>query len=84
MGAQVKRLDVGREGQAEWDGEPEESSSTAERERAQRGDLDHVIREWESKAMVQGRGAFQGPKEERWEQWRRRRGGGGKKVGAWC
>lgn len=38
-----------------------------------RGDLHHVTRQWESKAMVQGRGAFQGPKEERWEQWRRRR-----------
>ena len=49
---------MGREGQAEWDGEPEESSSTAERERGQRGDLHHVIREWESKAMVQGRVTF--------------------------
>lgn len=61
----------GTEGQAEWDGEPEQSQSTAERQSGRRGDRNHVIREQESKAM--GRGAFPGSKEERAEQ-RRRRG----------
>lgn len=31
VGAQIRRLDVGNRGQAEWDGEPEQSQSTAER-----------------------------------------------------
>ena len=74
LGAQIRRLDVGNRGAGRM-GRRTRVLSTAERERGQRGDPNHVIREQESKAT--GRGAFQGLRRRGGSNG----GGGGRRLG---